>query len=122
MKTLREIKMPLESGLMTTARLTAGGICSLFGLDLDESEDCKVCLTESLLLLRHAGYGEACIRFSENKGLHVYVAGEGTAQPQGEYAEDEISYALLGALNDSVACEKAGGKLSKITFSMARKA
>ena len=122
MKTLLELKMPLESGLMTTARLTAGGICSLFGLDLEESEDCKVCLTESLLLLRHAGYGEAAICFADDKALSICISGEGALQGAEEHAEDEISYALLGALNDSVVAKKEGGRLSKITFRFGKKA
>ena len=122
MKTLLEMKMPLESGLMTTARLTAGGICSLFGLDLEESEDCKVCLTESLLLLRHAGYSEAAIRFADDSALSICITGEGTAQGAEEHAEDEISYALLGALNDSVVTKKEGGRLSEITFRFGKKA
>ena len=122
MKVLLELKMPLESGLMTTARLTAGGICSLVGLDLDESEDCKVCLTESLLLLRHAGYPEAHVHFFDDNGLFIRIAGEGTAQQNEEYAEDEISYALLSALNDSVVTQRRDGKLSEVTFRMARMA
>ena len=121
MKTLLELKMPLESGLMTTARLTAGGICSLFGLDIDESEDCKVCLTESLLLLRHAGYGEAAVVFSEDNGLHICTQGAGEALKSEQHAEDEISYALLLALNDSVVTHKEGGKLTKIEFYFGRK-
>ena len=122
MKELLELKMPLESGLMTTARLTAGGVCSLLGLDLDESEDCKVCLTESLLLLRHAGFCEAAVHFSEDNGLNIRIAGVGTAQAAEEHAEDEISYALLGALNDTVVTHRQDGKLYEITFRVARKA
>ena len=121
MKRLLELKMPLESGLMTTARLTAGGICSLLGLDVDESEDCKVCLTESLLLLRHAGYLEASILFSQGDGLHVSIAGEGDAKEEGEHAEDEISYALLGALNDTVVLERESDRLKRVTFCFGRK-
>ena len=55
MNALIDLKIPLESDLMTTVRLLTGGVCSLVGLGLEESEDCKVCVTESLLLLKHGG-------------------------------------------------------------------
>ena len=116
MKVLLELKMPLENGLMTTARLTTGGVCALFGLDFEESEDCKVCLTESLLLLQHAGYPEAIIRFCDDGGLYIRIAGEGAAQATESFVEDEISYALLSALNDSVTTQKKDGKPVEISF------
>ncbi len=120
MRTLLELTMPLESGLMTTARLATGGVCSLAGLDLDTSEDCKVCLTESLLLLMHRGFSAVRVRFFEDEGLLVRAAGTGEIREAGEYPEDEISFALLGALNGSVTTAKKGGKLAEISFRFAK--
>ena len=75
MKRLLHLGVPLGSEIMTTVRLATGGVCSLAGLDLERSEDCKVCVTESLLLLTHAGYREASIDFSEDEGLRARIAG-----------------------------------------------
>lgn len=116
MKRLLEVALPLESGLMTTARLATGGVCSLVGLDLDASEDCKVCLTESLLLLTHRGFASARVLFCEEEGLYVRVFGEGEPSEAEECPEDDISFALLGALNDSVTTKKEGGRLFEISF------
>lgn len=116
MKRLLELCLPLESGLMTTARLATGGICSLVGLDLDASEDCKVCLTESLLLLTHRGFSAARILFCEEEGLLVRAFGEGEPSEEEERAEDEISFALLDALNDSVTTRREDGRLVEVSF------
>lgn len=109
---------PLGSDKMTTVRLATGGVCALAALGLDESEDCKVCVTESLLLLMHRGYRLARVKFALEEGLAVRIEGEdgGEGAPSDE---DEISYALLGALNDTVQTEQRDGRLSAITFRFA---
>ena len=107
MKDLMQLQLPLGGDLMTTVRLTTGGICSLAGMDLDSSEDCKVCVTESLLLLLHAGYARAAVRFFDGEdGLRIEIAGMGTAADAVSAPEDEISEALLGALAARVSFEK----------------
>lgn len=116
MEELLRINVPLKNELMTTVRLTTGGICSLAGLSLDGSEDCKVCVTESLLLLMHGGYPSACVRFSADDGLEVSVSGEGDRRAATECAEDEISVALLNALTEGVNLQKEGGCLRSIGF------
>lgn len=119
MKELLSMRIPLGSELMTTVRLTTGGVCSLKGLDIDASEDCKVCVTESLLLLCHAGYGEAAIVFAEDDGLSVSVAGEGRRKKPSSIPEDEISAALLDALAESVRMEKKEGAVHSVSFRFA---
>ena len=92
MKDLMKLELPLGGEIMTTVRLTTGGICSLAGMDLDASEDCKVCVTESLLLLMHAGYRRAAVQqpLAGQPGLRQRLAGAGPAlqrsrrQPGGE--------------------------------------
>ncbi len=115
MKELLSLRFPLGNEGMTTVRLATGGVCSQAGLDLDASEDCKVCVTESLLLLWHAGYGRAELVFFEENGLCARIAGEESGEGRA-CAEDEISFALLGALASDVCTEKREGRLSGISF------
>lgn len=116
MKELMNIRIPLGSDMMTTVRLATGGVCSLKGLDLDASEDCKVCVTESLLLIRHAGFGHATIVFSEDDGLLVAIEGQGVCETAVPAPEDEISAALLEALAEDVRMEKCEGGITAVFF------
>ena len=121
MKELMTLYFPLGSDKMTTVRLATGGLSALAGLGLDESEDCKVCVTESLLLLMHRGYASARVTFSMDEGLLVHIAGEG--EGDGTPAEeDEISFALLTALNGTVQTVQSNGKLAEIMFRFGEKA
>lgn len=109
------VEFSLQSEMMTTLRLTTGGVASAAGLSFDDGEDCKVCVTESLLLLSHAGFKRARVCFETENGLRVLVEGleSGMAQPA---QEDEISVALLSALAGDVTMEKSGGQIAKIRF------
>ena len=120
MKALMSMRFPLESNLMTTIRLAAGGICSHAGLDLDASEDFKVCVTESLLLLMHAGFRSAHAEFSEENGLLAVLTGENRGGTVSNATEDEISAALLSALAKNVDMEREGGAPVKIAFRFER--
>ncbi len=111
--TLLKLSIPLGNEILTTVRLATGGVCSLAGLDIDRSEDCKLCITESLLLLLHAGYSAARVEFSREEGLLVRVEGEGMGTGK-EGAETEISEALLGALAGSVSFERKDGVLTAV--------
>ncbi len=121
MKELMTLCFPLGSDKMTTVRLATGGLAALAGLGLDESEDCKVCVTESLLLLMHRGFSAARLTFFLDGGLYVRVAGEGAGNADGA-EEDEISFALLSALADSVETAQKDGKLAEISFRFGEKA
>ena len=117
MRTLMEMRFPLGSEMMTTVRLACGGLCALSGFDMDESEDCKVCVTESLLLVMHAGFSHARICFSEeHEELFIRVTGEGERAEGHTMPEDEISLALLEALASDVVTERADGAVSEISF------
>lgn len=115
MNTLFEFSFPLKSELMTTVRLAAGGVCALKGLDIDATEDCKVCITESLLLLKHRGYTSANVLFFEGENLSVRIEGEGEGE-EADSPEDEISLALLSALLGEVGTTEKNGKLFSVSF------
>ena len=55
MDELLSLRVALSPDVMTTVRLATGGVCSLVSLSYDDGEDCKVCVTESLLLLVRGG-------------------------------------------------------------------
>lgn len=111
------ITTPLTGEYLTTVRLTTGGLCALAGFDLDSTEDFKVCVTESLLVLKRSGYLSARIEFQMGEMLCCAVRGE---EPFGEAEngpEDEISYALLSALLGKVDYEKdEHGRVQAVAF------
>lgn len=109
----------LNREILTTVRLTTGGVCSLVGLNMDESEDCKVCVTESLLLLMHSGFRAARLSFTESGGVSVKIEGEDFTAPTESYPDDEISSALLSALAGSVNMHREDGRLKAIEFRFA---
>ncbi len=115
MNTLLQLSFPLRSDLMTTVRLAAGGVCALKDIDFDTAEDCKVCITECLLMLKHRGYAFANVLFSDGDTLSVRVEGEGVGE-ETEAPEDELSLALLGALLGDVETFERNGKLFAISF------
>jgi hypothetical protein len=123
MKTFFDFALPLQDNtLMTTVRLSVGGLAAAAGLDVDEAEDFKVCVTESLLLFKRNGFALAKAHFELEEGniSAVLVAdGEGEKAAERE-TEDEISYALLGALMDDVRQTRdEGGRVKEIVLQKA---
>ncbi len=116
MKELMTTRVALNSEILTAVRLATGGVCSLVGLNVDDSEDCKVCVTESLLLLQHGGFPTASVRFEEENGLHVRIEGEGELLPTQETEADEIATLLLTALVEGLKMEKRDGKVVAVRF------
>lgn len=92
------IALPLKNEYFTTVRLACGGVCALAEFDLDEAEDVKVCVTESLLILKRNGFSSASVEFIVGEKLSVRVTGEEKGGERSESAEAEISFALLDAL------------------------
>lgn len=109
MKTFFDFSMPLQdNSLLTTVRLCVGGLASAAGLDVDEVEDFKVCVTESLLLFKRNGYSLAKAHFeTEENSLRVKLLADGKGEKaENADLEDEISFALLGALVDEANFDK----------------
>lgn len=109
---LLTMEFPLSREVMTTVRLATGGVCALVGLGLDEAEDCKVCVTESLLLLMHGGSRSVRVRFGREESancLRIELLGTGGLVRREKTVEEEISEALLGALVEGLEMEEVEG-------------
>ncbi len=110
------IVTPLAGEYFTTVRLTTGGVCALAGFDVDLGEDFKVCVTESLLILKRNGFSLAKVEFGLGESLSCRICGEGKRGASEESLEDEISYALLSALVGKVEFQKDGDVVIGIQF------
>ena len=86
------VSLPLTGEYLTTVRLTTGGLCALSGFDVDSTEDYKVCVTESLLILKRNGFKRAQICFEVGEMLACVVRGENRDETQEvDSLEEEIS-------------------------------
>lgn len=122
MEPLMTLQFPLKREMMTTVRLVTGGVCSLVGLGLDDSEDCKVCVTESLLILARRGFTEAKATFLHDRRLDVRLEGVGErTAPEPRSTEEEISVALLSALVEDLAMSGTDGDVTSISFGFGAK-
>ena len=111
------VNTPLTGEYLTTVRLTTGGLCALAQFDVEATEDFKVCVTESLLILKRSGFVGASITFGMGETLSCKIVGEGEPMQAEGGAEDEISYALLLALIGKVDFEKnEQGRVKAIAF------
>ena len=111
------ITLPLTGEYLTPVRLTTGGLCSLAGFDVDFAEDFKVCVTESLLILKRNGFAVAEIIFTVGEKLACAITGDMPGENTGDTLEDDISRALLSALMSNVDFIKDNdGNVQKITF------
>lgn len=110
------VTMPLTGEYLTTVRLTTGGLCALVGFDVDTAEDYKVCVTESLLILKRNGFKSAAIDFTVGETLACTVKGKEAGGEKEDGMEDEISRALLSALLGEVEFVKDGEKVVGIVF------
>ena len=122
MDELLRLRVMLSPDVMTTVRLTTGGVCSLAALSYDDGEDCKVCVTESLLLLLRGGYAAAHVAFTNSGVLRVTVEGEGERGAAAACEEDEIALALINALAQDVVMDKKEGALCAIAFTFGKRA
>ena len=110
------VTLPLTGEYLTTVRLTTGGLCSLVGFDVDTAEDYKVCVTESLLILKRNGYLTAKIEFGVGESLACSVMGVEKGGERDGTLEDEISRALLSALLGKVEFVQDSDGVTQISF------
>lgn len=111
------VSLPIEGEYLTTVRLTTGGLCALAGFDVDTAEDFKVCVTESLLILKRNGFSRADIQFTVGETLACQVIGTQNDVTPEETLENDISRALLSALlGDVDFVTDETGKVLQIAF------
>jgi hypothetical protein len=53
-----QIQIPANPNMSRVARLAAGGVCSLMGLDIEQIEDVKIAVSEVILALIEHGEGQ----------------------------------------------------------------
>ena len=94
------VTLPLTGEYLTTVRLTTGGLCALAGFDVDTAEDYKVCVTESLLILKRNGYTRADIVFTVAEALGFNVCGKDKTGKEEDNTE-----------NDDESKEESGGEV-----------
>lgn len=109
------INVPLTtSDYFTTVRLATGGLCAQAGIDMDGAEDFKVCVTESLLILKRNGYKEAVLSFEFDGGIKAFIKGNVLGEREKDSVEDDISFALLSALIDNAEFKKDSDGINEI--------
>ena len=110
------VTLPLTGEYLPTVRLTTGGLCALVGFDVDAAEDYKVCVTESLLILKRNGFSSATIEFVVGEALACKIVGVEEKGERENSFEDEISRALLSALVGEVQFTKDQDRVVAIAF------
>ena len=102
-----------DSEYMTALRLVAGAVCSSADCSVDVLEDFKVCVTESLIILKNCGFDSVCVAFGGEKDVCCTVSGEGGLPCAGE---NELSLALISALVGGCEIERRGEIITKLTL------
>lgn len=98
---MRPFKVKFNLGddeYLTSLRLVAGSILSARGADLDDLDDFKVCVTESVLLFKNCGYEEVEVAFIAGDSVVCEVCGVGGEPHAGD---NDLSLALIPALVES---------------------
>jgi hypothetical protein len=102
-----------DSEYLTAVRLVVGAICALHDVDVDSTEDFKVCVTECCIILKNCGYESVTITFEKGQSVCATVCGEG-GKPVG--ADNELSLSLISALVSSCEIENQGEAIGKVTL------
>lgn len=119
MREFFDFSLPLTSNnLLTTVRLTMGGLAAAAGMNVDDAEDFKVCVTESLLIFKRNGFPSASAHCVIDDGLEITLLAEHSDDElqNGENEENEISFALVGALVDEVKFQKEKNMVTGVTL------
>lgn len=101
-----------DSAYMTALRLVSGAYLALHDIDVDASEDFKVCVTESAIILKNCGFEQAEITFCGGDAACTVKGKGGTPRE----SENDFSLALISALVKSCEIERKGGIIERVTL------
>ena len=96
---------------LTALRLAAGAVAAICETDLDTAEDFKVCVTESVLILKNCGFEEVGVTFKAEGGVFCTAEGMGGQPKEGE---NELSLALISALMENCDIERSGDIIKRV--------
>lgn len=113
MKTFKVEFCLADSEFMTALRLAVGAVCAAADADIDATEDMKVCVTESCLLLKDCGYESVAVELSCAGGVTARVCGCGGCPVD---RDNGFSLALISALVSSCGIEKNNGIIGGLTL------
>jgi len=115
------LQIPSKPDYLLTARLAASSVASRMGFDVNDIEDIKTAIAESLLIIIHQNKSAAiAIAFlNEGESLTVEVEGVLGDVPEIEFENEDISLSryLIEALADDSNFEENDGLIGKIQFS-----
>lgn len=113
------LKFHLEdSGYLTALRLVTGAVCSLKDVDVDATEDFKVCVTESVLLIKAGGFESVVCSFLGGNLVQCEISGEGGAPCAENGSESEFSLALISALVKECDISRRGAVIEKVKLTL----
>lgn len=102
-----------DSEYLTAVRLVTGAVCSVHEVDLDTLEDFKVCVTESIIILKNCGFESVFVEFGGENDMRCTVSGEGGSPCAGE---NELSLALISALVKECDLKRRGEIIERVTL------
>lgn len=102
-----------DSAYITAIRLVAGAVCSAHDIDVDTTEDFKVCVTESAIILKNCGFETAVVTFQGGDNVACTVEGMGGTPKE---SENEFSLALISALVGECDIVKRGEIIERVTL------
>lgn len=114
------LKIPSKPEYLLTARLAASSIGSRMGFNINDIEDIKTAIAESLLVIMHQqNANEIEINFINNPdSLEVTVSGVSGVAPNIDFGDEDSSLGryLIDALSDNLEFDESDGIINKIHF------
>ena len=100
------------------ARLTTSAVCSMLNLDIEETEDIKVCVNEACLMIMSGNYKSVKVVYNTDNNLMITVTGEGKCDKIKVFNQEskELGLTMLNSLIDNVEYHKTNGNVSSITL------
>ncbi len=106
------VKVPLKAEFVSIVRLTASGIASRLGFDIDTIEDIKVALSEVLnKIIKNAPEGDSVaidFSFSDDGILIRFVLDQGVPDRLFDRETDEFAWAIISTLMDRMEIHEKG--------------